>query len=216
MATRTKPASDLAFPCRALNLKAPTMAASIERLAERARTESWSLAVEVGLVVLPCHSTRPPSAPRSRAFAQVDGPVLQLPPLGTVLRQSPGEPPVHPTDPLVSALPVQRRLGPDGVAELVAAYRRDIPVEELAASFHINRTTVLGHVRRHGTPKRDRRALRGTDLDRTIELYAEGRSADWIAEEARVAASTVRRALKDAGVSLRPGGRPRRAASSIR
>jgi DNA replication protein DnaC len=36
----TKPASDLAFLCRAL--KAPTMAASIERLAERARTEGWS------------------------------------------------------------------------------------------------------------------------------------------------------------------------------
>ena len=40
MATRTKPASDLAFLCRAL--KAPTMAASIERLAERARSESWT------------------------------------------------------------------------------------------------------------------------------------------------------------------------------
>jgi hypothetical protein len=138
--------------------------------------------------------------------------VLCLPPLGTVLRQGPDATHVHPTDPLVATLPVQRRLGTDGVAELVAAYRQGVPVEELAASFGVNRTTVIGHVRRHGVPKRDRRALRGTDLNRAIDLYAEGRSADWVAGELEVAASTVRRALKNAGVSLRPGGRPRRAA----
>lgn len=99
---------------------------------------------------------------------------------------------------------------------MVAAYRRGVPVEELAASFGVNRTTVLRHVRRHGVPKRDRRTLRGADLDRAIGLYGAGRSADWIAAELEVAASTVRRALKDAGVSLRPGGRPRRAARAIR
>jgi DNA replication protein DnaC len=37
---RTKETSDLAYLCRAL--KAPSLAASIERLAERARSESWS------------------------------------------------------------------------------------------------------------------------------------------------------------------------------
>src|SRR5436309_4157491 len=36
----TKPAADIAFLCRAL--KAPTLAASIERLAERARSEGWT------------------------------------------------------------------------------------------------------------------------------------------------------------------------------
>jgi DNA replication protein DnaC len=36
----TRPKSDLAFLCRAL--KAPTLSASIDRLAERARTETWS------------------------------------------------------------------------------------------------------------------------------------------------------------------------------
>ena len=128
-----------------------------------------------------------------------------------MLRQSPGEAPVHPTDPLVATLPVQRRLGPDEVAELVAAYREGVPVEELAESLRVNRTTVLGHVRRQGVPKRDRRrALLGGDLDRAVKLYSEGRSADLVAGELRVAASTVRRALKDAGVSLRPGGRQRR------
>jgi hypothetical protein len=161
---------------------------------------------DITLVVLPCHSTRPPSTARSNAFAQVDGPALHLPPLGTVLRQGPGEPPVPPTDPLVATLPIQRRLGPDKVTELVAAYRRGVPVKELAAAFRINRTTVLGHVRRHGVPKRYRRALSLDDVERATKLYAEGRSADWVAGELRVAASTLRRALKDAGVTLRPGG----------
>ena len=36
----TRPASDLAWLCRAL--KAPSLAASIERLAERARSEGWT------------------------------------------------------------------------------------------------------------------------------------------------------------------------------
>ncbi len=71
---------------------------------------------------------------RSHAFTQVDGPLLYLPPLGIVLRQSPDEPRVHPTDPLVASLPVQRRLKPDEVAELVAAYRQGVPAKELVTS----------------------------------------------------------------------------------
>lgn len=164
------------------------------------------------LVVLSCHSTRRPSTVGGSAFAQVDGPLLCLPALGTVLRQSPGELPVHPTDPLVGSLPVQRRLASEEVAQLVVAYRRGVPVAELAESFRVNRTTVLGHLRRHGVPKRDRRALQGDEVDRAAQLYAGGQSADWVAAQLGVAASTVRRALKDAGMTLRPGGRRRRSA----
>lgn len=38
--TKPKPASDLAYLCRAL--KAPTLARSVERLGERARADGWS------------------------------------------------------------------------------------------------------------------------------------------------------------------------------
>ena len=141
------------------------------------------------------------------AFTQVNGPALRLPSLGTVLRQRPGKPPVDPTGPLVASLPVQRRLGPDEVAELVAAYHRGLPVKELATSFKINRTTVLGHVRRYGAAKRDRRALQGNDINRAVKLYAEGRSAEWVTDQLGVAASTVLRAMKDAGVTMRARGR---------
>jgi len=40
MATRAKPEADLAYLCRAL--KAPSLARSVERMAERARAESWT------------------------------------------------------------------------------------------------------------------------------------------------------------------------------
>ena len=40
MATKSKPASDLAYLCRAL--KAPSLAQAYERRADRARTESWT------------------------------------------------------------------------------------------------------------------------------------------------------------------------------
>ena len=40
MMTKTKPAADLAYLCRAL--KAPSLAGAVDRLAERARTEGWS------------------------------------------------------------------------------------------------------------------------------------------------------------------------------
>src|SRR5215213_8522688 len=40
MARAAKPASDIAYLCRAL--KAPSLAASVDRLAERARSEGWT------------------------------------------------------------------------------------------------------------------------------------------------------------------------------
>lgn len=40
MVTKTKPATDIAYLCRAL--KPPSLARSVERLAERARAESWT------------------------------------------------------------------------------------------------------------------------------------------------------------------------------
>jgi DNA replication protein DnaC len=38
--TTTRPATDIAYLCRAL--KAPSLARSVDRLAERARAESWT------------------------------------------------------------------------------------------------------------------------------------------------------------------------------
>jgi len=45
-------------------------------------------------------------------------------------------------------------------------------VDELAGSFRVSQTTVLGHVRRHGIPKRDPRVLRQADIDRAAKQRA--------------------------------------------
>jgi hypothetical protein len=50
-------------------------------------------------------------------------------------------------------------------------------------------------------------------LDDAIRLYLAGRSTEFIAEELGHGATTVRRALLRAGVTLRQRGRPLRSAN---
>jgi transposase-like protein len=114
------------------------------------------------------------------------------------------------TDPLRSELSVQRRLEPDQVAELVTAYQQGTTVKELAARYRINRTTVLGHLRRQGVPKRHPEPVADVDADRAVRLYGAGASIGAVAQELRVAPTTVRRVLRKAGVEVRPRGRTRR------
>jgi hypothetical protein len=119
-------------------------------------------------VVLGWHSTRPP-------FAQVDSISVHLPASGTVFRHRPGEPPVRLTDPLSTELSVQHRLEPDQAAELVTAYQQGITVRELAARYLINRTTVLGHLRRQGVPKRHLEPVADGDADRAVQRWSVDR-----------------------------------------
>lgn len=71
------------------------------------------------------------------------------------------------------------------MTELVAAYRQGVGVNDLAASFGVNRTTVLGHVRRQGVPKRTRRRLHQDDLTKVVRLYLDGRSEDRLLDRLR-------------------------------
>jgi DNA invertase Pin-like site-specific DNA recombinase len=89
----------------------------------------------------------------------------------------------------------------------VEAYLSGSTVKNLAATYGIHRTTVLDHLKRQGVPRR-RSKLNRVDIDKAVSLYAQGNSGEAIAAELRVAASTVRRELKRAGVTLRQRGRP--------
>jgi hypothetical protein len=80
------------------------------------------------------------------------------------------------TDALRTELSVHRRLEPDQVAELVAAYEQGITLKEMAARYRINRTTVLGHLRRQGVPKRHPEPIANGDTDRAVRLYSAGAS----------------------------------------
>ncbi len=71
--------------------------------------------------------------------------------------------------------PPQRGLSPADIDDLIAAYQAGGSINTLAVEFGIHRTTVTGHLDRHGVP----RHLEQTEWDAEIlteaaELYAAG------------------------------------------
>ena len=104
---------------------------------------------------------------------------------------------------------IQKRLDAGHVADLVTSYQAGTTVDDLAATYQINRTTVLAHLKRQGV-KRRRSRLQRVDIDKAVHLYAAGHSVDSVARELRVGSTTVRRVLKARGVELRRQGRKRR------
>jgi len=101
----------------------------------------------------------------------------------------------------------QRRLNPDGVAELVAACKAGGRVKKLAAEFGIHRDTVHNVLKREGVLQSP--GVRPDDLPEAIRLYEEGWSLARLAVKLDVSPSTVNRALRKAGVPIRRPGTPR-------
>ncbi|MGH3926416.1 MAG: hypothetical protein ACRDTT_26730, partial [Pseudonocardiaceae bacterium] len=96
-----------------------------------------------------------------------------------------------------------RPLKPAQVEALVAGYQAGKTMKELAAEFGINRLTVSTHVRRAGV--RTRRG--GLDEEQAVEatrLYEAGWSSGKLAERFNVSADNVLKAVRDAGVTIRP------------
>jgi DNA invertase Pin-like site-specific DNA recombinase len=102
----------------------------------------------------------------------------------------------------------QKRLDPEQIARLIADYEAGEPVNGLAVTYGLNRSTVLNHLKRQGVPRR-RSRLTISDVEKIVGLYAYGESAEAIALELRIGATTVRRALVKAGVELQRRGRRR-------
>jgi transposase-like protein len=73
--------------------------------------------------------------------------------------------------------PPQRRLSPTDLDDLLDAYRAGATINQLAAEFGIHRTTVAGHLDRHGVPRHSEQTAWDDDaLRRAAELYATGSS----------------------------------------
>ncbi|GAG09276.1 unnamed protein product, partial [marine sediment metagenome] len=49
--------------------------------------------------------------------------------------------------------PIQRRLCPNDVDDLIAAYCTGAPINELADRYGLHRTTVAAHLDRHQIPR---------------------------------------------------------------
>jgi len=104
----------------------------------------------------------------------------------------------------------QRRLSPADVDDLIATYRAGATIRHLAAEFGIHRTTVVGHLDRHGVPRHSELAVResGT-LEEAAGLYASGLSLADVADRFGIDAQTVANRFRRAGVAVRPRrGRP--------
>ena len=101
---------------------------------------------------------------------------------------------------------VQRRLPPEEIEELVAAYLAGATALALAGKYSIHRTTVLALLERHQVARRGR-VLTPDHIERAVSSYASGRSCASIAKDLKVNPETVRQALMKAGVAMRRPGR---------
>jgi uncharacterized protein (DUF433 family) len=108
----------------------------------------------------------------------------------------------RPIDPSHRARQNQTKLAVEQVSELIAMHEQGAPIDELAVTFGIHRTTVMMHLHRAGAERRT--GLVQRHLKEARGLYESGSSLARVAEHYDVDAETVRRAFKNAGLSLRP------------
>ena len=101
--------------------------------------------------------------------------------------------------------PPQRRLSPTDLDDLLDAHQGGVTINQLAVEFGIHRTTVAGHLDRHGVPRHsDQTAWDDAALTQAVELYATGVSLADVAHQFGVDAQTVANRFRRAGVAVRP------------
>ena len=101
--------------------------------------------------------------------------------------------------------PPQRRLSPTDVEDLIAACQAGATISQLAVEFGIHRTTVTGHLDRHGIPRHsEQTAWNDEILKKAAELYAAGSSLADVADQFGVDPQTDANRFRRAGVAVRP------------
>ena len=84
---------------------------------------------------------------------------------------------------------VQTRLSPTDVDRLIERYTTGATINDLAAEFSINRTTVMKHIERAGAPRR--RGIVQAHIDDARRLYEQGWSLARIGRHLGVDPGTV-------------------------
>jgi transposase-like protein len=101
--------------------------------------------------------------------------------------------------------PAQRRLSPTDINGLIAAYEAGATITQLAAEFGVHRTTVAGHLDRHGVPRHSEQTTWDDEiLTQAAELYAAGLSLADVADRFGVDAQTVANRFRRSGLPVRP------------
>jgi transposase len=104
----------------------------------------------------------------------------------------------------------QRRLSMTEVAELIKEYERGVMVKELAERFGVHRVTVTALLQRQGVEIR-KTGLVPEVIPVVARMYSQGWSCARLVDLFDVDASTVWRALRAAGLTMRsPSERPSR------
>jgi AraC-like DNA-binding protein len=100
---------------------------------------------------------------------------------------------------------VQRRLSASDVADICTSYASGKSIDELAACYGVNRTTIIKHLDHHGVPRR-RVVRKMTDVQvaRAAARYLDGHSLTTVADEFKIHARTLAREFRKARVTIRP------------
>ena len=99
--------------------------------------------------------------------------------------------------------PPQRRLSPTDIDGLVHAYRSGATISQLAVDFGTHRTTVAGHLNRHGVPRHSKTTAWTDEILRQADdLYATGQSLAGVAKRFGIDAQTVANRFRRAGVRV--------------
>src|SRR5438874_776415 len=103
----------------------------------------------------------------------------------------------------------QRRLDPEVVQALVSARIEGAEIDALAERFGIGRNTVIAHLEREGVPSRrwPGCTLNSEQLEAAGQLYETGVNLIAVGKQFGVDRRYLRRALPEAGFTLRNPGR---------
>jgi transposase-like protein len=100
---------------------------------------------------------------------------------------------------------VQRRLTPSQLQALAARYQSGRSLHDLAREFGVHHRTVADHLERLGIARRvNLPKLSAADVKRAATRCRAGESLAIMGKALNVDASTVGRALKRAGIKIRP------------
>jgi len=96
----------------------------------------------------------------------------------------------------------QRRVTPEILSELIKGYEAGDTTYELADRHGLNRTTVAAHLRSaHVSIRMD--GLTGPQIERAADLYTAGWSLARVGRAVGADAETVRKRLRECGVTMR-------------
>lgn len=110
-----------------------------------------------------------------------------------------------PTSTSTTVYRIDRRLGSERVADIIAAYKAGATARSIATDRGVSQTALVQLLRAADIPIR-RQALTEEQVTQIVDRYEQGASTYEIERATGIPKSTVGRALNQAGIQMRPRG----------